>query len=480
MEVQNKIQNRFVMNKVSRLVRPFLLVWLLAGSWLCLPIPAAAQTFTSGPVYTGHKKLLVRVGLNPIGNPGPSCSEFPDHALLLWVNDDSGWRPSPEYVQNPFQRGWALLQQNISYNNKTYTLYKYQTCPSGDDPWAPLQVDSSTLDIQLIPSSFSDWETTTQVKKQDLQLYIDHYFNYWVQQPGGGWQVNTNWDGTPGSGAVLLFNGYVATVPMLASSCADAAIDNRPICKYPNLGLEYPKFGSYRYLGGLFAGQVPQYYGSERVEGQTAPDLSGTGRSLLKFHYPEGFPTSIESACLVLAYRASPHAAVNTNGEKGIGVWCLPNVSGSINWLEHEVTWALMQTLNLDHHLDRVERLGSTKDLVPSSIHLDRLQPDGFASDYRSDGRLIMRSELGTHANRYGLPLNTASVPVVMPVYGGLTSRWQPQGQYLGLVVALDQEETSLHSADPYGWYYFISKDYGSGVNGSNCPRLWFVYRYPQ
>lgn len=483
MQTRNKVQNRFVVEKNRggvNSVNTILTVFLIVGSWLCLPVPTDAQTFSPGSVFTGHKKLLVRFGLNPIGNPGPNCSEFPHHALLLWVNDDSGWRPSPEYVQNPFQRGWELLQQNISYNNKTYTLYKYQTCPNGDDPWALLQVDNSTLDIQLIPTSSSGWGTTSQVKKQDLQLYIDHYFSYWVQQSGGGWQVNSNWNGAPGSSAVLVFTGYVATVPMLASACADAAIDNRPICPEPQWGLEYPKFGSYRYLGGLFAGQVPQYYGSERNDTQTAPDLSGTGRSLLKFHYPEGFPSNIESACAVLFYRASPHATVNTGGEKGIGVWSLPNVSGSINWLENEVTWALMQTLGLDHQLNRGERLGSTKDLVPSSFSLERLQPEGFATDYHNDGRLKMRSELGTDQNRYGLPVNTDLVPVVMPVYGIQTSRWHPQGAYLGLVVALDEEETSLHSANPYGWYYFIGKDYGSGVNGSNCPRLWFVYRDSQ
>jgi len=261
----------------------------------------------------------------------------------------------------------------------------------------------------------------------------------------------------------LLFRGKVGSVPIIGdiSQSADAAVDSRLVCPDPSQSPSYPKFGTYKFLGGLFVGQVPQDY--SRCRGQTAPDLSGTGRTLLKFYHPN-MPTQVAAACVSLAYTATPQGvAESTPTAKAIGAVAVP----SSDWDESSVSWAFLEQIGLGNPLGGSDNrwIGSTKDLrdyakvlIPreeNSIDQGNLQirPERrvsrFPESWESHWRQIRR--------------------VVVPL-----TNWTARGRYLSLLLALHPEESQVNNS--YVWYYFLGKEHEL-TNERNCPRLWYVVR---
>jgi len=456
-----------------------LLTLALTGSWLCLLTTAPAQTFG---VKIGHKKLLLTHSMT-LQNPSPAsqcwsgiplpangCGSVSSptlpHGLLLWVNDDSEWEPVPACTQSG-QRGWAVLFTNVSYNQKTYTVYYYSTVNGQDDAWVHLRNSGNDgIEITLQPKSTyeSQWLGTT-ARRQDLRVYLAWYSSYWEVQ-NGCYQLKSSWSSrVPDTGVLASYSGRIGTIP-ISSSSADAAIDNRPICFDPALGYEYPKFGSYTYLGGLFVGQVPQYYGSGTgARTQTNPDLSATGRTLLRFNVSwTSLPGTLKAGCLTLFYRASPNGVflANTNGSQAIGVYQLP--SNLQSWTENSVTWQWLIDGNYygSTPLANTVKLGSTNPLA------DRLKPGNYNDFFGSDGKLKMRAEMSLLSNdtmgEVTIPFNTLSL-------------WNPSGQQWSGLVALDGEGTPLTvpQADPL-WYYFLGKEHSEASSGALRPRLWLAW----
>jgi len=262
----------------------------------------------------------------------------------------------------------------------------------------------------------------------------------------------------------LLFKGKVTSLPITSDipQSADAAVDNRPVCPNPEQPPTFAKFGNYTLLGGLFVGQVPWWYG-ERW--QTAPDLSGTGRTLLKFYNPDGFPTNVSAACLSLAYTATPYG-VATSGPttKPIGVVAVPRN----DWDENSVSWAFLQEVGLGHPFSgqsSVNWIGSTQ-----WLH-ELVRPPRAENALDDNGNLTIRPERSSNPSE-DWERNWRQVRrVVIPL-----TQWTAQGNYLSLLLALHYEQPFRSDLSPYVWYYFLAKEHPL-TDGRTCPRLWYVVK---
>jgi len=368
-------------------------------------------------------------------------------------------------------------------------------------------------------SDQSPWEQRTKAERE-LIVYIDAYKYYWQlcprrNHPSGDftgcstccgntdcWVRREGWDGRPDFNdeyglphycgwfyfrecpdgqrrhwlcygrsdlyadirVRLLFKGKVTSLPIISDipQSADAAVDNRPVCPNPELPPTYAKFGKYTYLGGLFVGQVPWRYG-ERW--QTSPDLSGTGRTLLKFYNPTGFPTRVDAACLSLAYTATPYGvATSYPRTKPIGVVPVP----SNDWDENSVSWAFLEQVGLTNALTNTSGsywIGSTQ-----WLH-ELVRPPFYENALDNEGNLMIRPERSTNPSQ-DWERNWRQIRrVVIPL-----NQWTAQGNSLSLLLALYPEEPFSSELSPFVWYYFWSKDHPL-TDGRTCPRLWYVVK---
>lgn len=434
---------------------------------------------------------------------------FPYNGIIIWINDDSGWQPEG-WIQLQFPDGNGGIRPTVNIEGRPYRVY-----------WRPYQVENPSARFVLVPyPNRSVWEQQSIVER-DLIIYIDEYGYYWqlcnynarlqsglncrtcCSSTEDCWVPREGWDGTPdfagnfgpphlcgwfyfppswqegcpsqglwqwqcssrhplGRGAQLLFRGKVTSVPLCCEDAqsADAAVDSRPVCPDPEKPPTYAQFGKYTFLGGLFTGQVPFWYGNSRVEGQTSSDLSGTGRTLLRFYHPNGFPAQVDAACLSLVYTATPNSVADSFPQaKAIGVKPLP----STEWVESEVSWKLLEQLNL--HMPFTEQnhgwLGSTRDLI------ETIRPRDDHDPVDMSGNLTMHAERtwsSTTIKRVVVPLTSLN-PIGQ------------QRQFASLLLALYTEEPiGQRSPSNPTWYYFLGKEHPM-TTPRTCPRLWYVVR---
>ncbi|MEO0248295.1 MAG: hypothetical protein ABIN58_01905 [candidate division WOR-3 bacterium] len=389
---------------------------------------------------------------------GCSIGPHATDGILVWVNNESGWVPTRRNGAR-----WCLVSNSVSINDEAYSLYFYPTCDVCEEGNPEEEVGPSgnlSLLFTLSQQAREEW-LSAEVYQKPFKLYVASYRSYWREERRDGriyWVRCSGWDNTPwgcdgGAWGVVL---QIASVPISGSvqGSADAAVDNRLICPHPERGYEYPNFGSYTYLGGLFAGQVPWYYG-QRGE-QRAPDLSGTGRTLLRFRKPDGLP-EFSSACVVLFYHATPRAvAEGTNPSHALGLYRPPQ--GSQNFEEGTLTWRVFEGVAGYKPGELADKkVGGTAEFA----ELDEcLRNSDYAENYEAGGKLRMRAE------QERPPLTPVTVPMRL-------SRWEPQGDTLTLLLAL-QDETDTPRGDSPCWYYFRSKEYGS--DSHYFPRLWIVW----
>jgi hypothetical protein len=273
--------------------------------------------------------------------------------------------------------------------------------------------------------------------------------------------------GIRANAAFRLFRGTVTSLLIISDipQSADAAVDNRPVCPDLNEPPTFAKFGNYTLLGGLFVGQVPWWYG-ERW--QTAPDLSGVGRTLLKFYNPTGFPTRVDAACISLAYTATPYGVAASGASiKSIGVVAVPRN----DWDEASVSWAFLQQVELAYPFSEgySQWIGSTQ-----WLH-ELVRPPAFENALDDRGKLVIRPERPTNNHpSEDWERNWHQIRrVVIPLD---RNRWTAQGNYLSLLLALHFEEPFNSELRSYVWYYFWSKDHPL-TDGRTCPRLWYVVK---
>jgi len=392
------------------------------------------------------------------------------------------WQPSQKFVfvPHPNRSTWeqlAKVERELIIYIDEYGYY-WQLCrqdsqrPPGDrcktccdgqqDCWVQREGWNGTPDFQenFGPPHLCGWFYFPD-------YYVDDGQGNWIRRCQGEWmwQCPSQWPPNSlfrRSHARLLFRGKVTTVPISSAieQAADAAVDNRPVCPNPAQPPTYAKFGTYTYLGGLFIGQVPWWYGNQRTDWQTAPDLSGTGRILLRFYNPDGFPAQVAAACLSLVYTATPNGVALSNpAPKPIGVRALPQA----NWQETEVSWKFLEENNLHTAFTNNDQgwIGTTETLS------EPIRPSGEGETNAvnlNDGTVQIVPEAAwtpTTIKRVVIPL-TANV---------LNLR----GQYAAFLLAL-KTEAPFRSDSPSQptWYYFLGKEHPS-TDGSTCPRLWYV-----
>ena len=456
---------------------------------------------------------------------------FPHHGIIMWINHDSGWQPSSWFWQQLRINGQETVRFRAPGDTEERD-YRIYLLPYNPDNWQRLLCSDgwqSFLCFVFEPYGVSVWEQRA-AEERKLIIYVDEYGYYWqlcrynpppTESSGQRcstccevsvcWVQRDNWDGTPdfegrfGSphlcgwfqfffylpyggwrycwrwiceegrprAARLLFKGTVTSLPIISDipQSADAAVDNRPVCPDPELPPTFAKFGTYTHLGGLFVGQVPWQYG-ERW--QTAPDLSGTGRTLLKFYNPTGFPNRVEAACVSLAYTATPYwVAAAYPHHKPIGVVAVPRS----DWDENSVSWAFLQEVGLGCPFSeyppnepaecrnrQVEWIGSTQ-----WLH-ELVRPPVAENALDQNGNLKIRPERGNSEGNW--ERNWRQIKrVVIPL-----SQWTAQGNYLSLLLALHPEEPFSPELSPYVWYYFLAKEHEL-TDGRTCPRLWYVVK---
>lgn len=453
----------------------------------------------------------------------------------MWINDDSQWQPIPSIItSNGIQNVWKPLRvpngrgplgNIVSFGDRDFRVYLLEY---NSNEWYSSQ---KFIFVPYPDRDRSGWEQL-QKQERELIIYIDTYAYYWQlcrrsDKPhvGGSvcrtccedsetcWVWREEWDGTPDFsgrfgephlcgwfyfsfptsecppnepkwrwicggdslpriGAQELFRGKVCTVPLCEHipQSADAAVDNRPVCPNPEQPPTYAKFGEYSYLGGLFVGQVPWWYG-QRQEWQQSPDLSGTGRTLLKFYNPDGFPSTVAAACLSLVYTATPKGVADRYSfpvPKAVGVRIPSGDPNWTNWQEETVSWLLMEQLGLQNAFDNENDgwMGSTGWLSDSIRPCGSIRrcSDGEVDPVRSNGELEVSDELAWKANEVKR--------VVIPFRA-----WFAQGQFVTLLLALHPEASPVRNPQTQPiWYYFLGKEHPL-TTGRTCPRLWYVVK---
>lgn len=225
---------------------------------------------------------------------------------------------------------------------------------------------------------------------------------------------------------------------------------------------------------------------------QNTPDLSGTGRSLLRFRNPNGLPNRVRAASLVMHYTATPYYVYHyrTDEADAFGATMLrhPNNSSVNYWNEESVRWDWLGHFSLDNL--RVS---------PNSFHLKMRDTDlswciaqepyevggRVRSDcsYWSGTELRMRIGSGSSVD---MPADI--VPVTLTSGELSLLSFTQQGVSGGLVNFLftlsdeEQSDTSrnrLHFPEdgPIKWYYFLSKQHPwAGQDSRYLPRLWLVW----
>ncbi len=281
------------------------------------------------------------------------------------------------------------------------------------------------------------------------------------------------------------WNLTIASLPV----DADSALDNRPICENLELPPTNPRFGNYTYMGGLFVGQVRQYY-DDTV--QTTPDLSGTGRTLLRFYNPNGLPTQVHSASLILHYTATPYFVYQyrTSNADAFGALILrSDTDNAVNcWEEQSVSWDWLIDFGLDNtrvsRFDLVVPGGDAGWCLSQEPYDDEMRYRPLICSSWENKLLLMR--IGNQSNPADMP--NYVVPVTMTAWNLslLPFSWEGRpGAYLNVLVALanEQENTSsqyklyFRRDGPVKWYYFLSKEHPwARQDARYLPRLWLVW----
>ncbi|GBC93369.1 hypothetical protein HRbin15_01860 [bacterium HR15] len=407
-------------------------------------------------------------------------------------NDPGSWQPSKKFVFIPYpdRSVWeqrAKVERELIIYIDEYAYY-WQLCPQngrrpiggdqcitccGDpDPqggtqfcWVPREGWDGTPDFSgnfgppqlcgyfYFPEAYDDagrrcpseWQWFCLSRRELRQQQQEWLCGTSPPQPRPGYR----------------FHCKVTTVPICKEigQSADASVDNRPVCPAPEQPLTYAKFGTYTYLGGLFVGQVPWRYGNR--DWQSAPDLSGTGRTLLRFYNPDGFPTQVDAACLSLVYTATPNGvALSSPLPKPIGVCSL-----SPDWQESEVSWQFLKQQGL-HTPFTSGWIGTTRDLGDEHNPIRPRGDEIDAVDVDGSGNVKVFAESQWQP--------TTIKRVIIPIPLGTLSA---QGQYVSLLLTLQPEAIfEPDSSAPPTWYYFLGKEHPL-ANERTFPRLWYVVK---
>lgn len=393
---------------------------------------------------------------------------------------DASWQPSRKFVFVPYpnRSAWeqlAKVERELIIYIDEYGYYwqlcrqdsqlptggnQCKTCCDGQQScWVQREGWNGTPDFHgdFGPPHLCGWFYFPEVYDNQGNRIVCRSEWRWLCSPP---ENRSSWRS---SAAQLLFRGKVTTVPISSAmgQAADAAVDNRPVCPNPAQPPTYAKFGTYTYLGGLFIGQVPWWYGNQRTDWQTAPDLSGTGRILLRFYNPDGFPAQVAAACLSLVYTATPNGvALSAHAPKPIGVCALPQA----NWQEAEVSWKLLEENNLHTAFTNNDQgwIGTTEALS----ELIRPSGEGETNAVNDDGTVQIRPEVAWTPT----PIKRVVIPLTANVLN-------LQRQYAAFLLALKPEAPfGSDSPSQPAWYYFLSKEHPS-TDGATCPRLWYVVR---
>ena len=306
------------------------------------------------------------------------------------------------------------------------------------------------------------------------------------------WKFSEEWDWTPKQqwGARKL-SLSIAALPVEA----DAAIDNRPVCEDLSLPPTNPRFGNYTYMGGLFVGQVRHWYVNDHSQNQdddarqTTPDLSGTGRTLLRFYSPTSLRSPADSAALVLYYTATPHFVYRFNPQQadafGAVMLCKQGEGAdAINlWDEATVRWDWL------NHFEQLSEQPVNRNrlqlVVPGNDTLWCLLEEPYELSLVSLGCGWSNKQL--MARSFGVDIPSRLVSVALAATNLNLLPFTPAGQsgaYLNLLVTLAEElqGTRLHfpgQVGPLKWYYFLSKDHPRAQDARLLPRLWLLWREP-
>ncbi len=444
----------------------------------------------------GWEPLRVPNGTGPDGNKVEFQGRLFRVYLLSHPGDEYEWRPSSRFVFVPYpdssiwEQGEKVERDLIIYIDE-YGYY-WQLCRSargfdtggignGGDGGGNEGGGSEGIRCESYTCCPSDdsscwvqregWDGTPDLDghfgRPDL---CGRFFLECRDANGRRIELKECWICVPrGNGAKPLFSGKVTTVPISPRipQSADASVDTRPVCPSPEQPPTYANFGDYTYLGGLFVGQVPWHYNSRR-DRQTSPDLSGTGRTLLKFHNPDGFPTQPTAACLSLLYTAIPDGVYTSSLQtKPIGVRLLSQV----DWEESTASWRLMQNWGLDTPFtdENTGWLSSTKVLTDDKY--EPIRPTDEYNPVYNEGHLIRFGERCYNAYDQCWERNHEIIKrVVIP----LEALQFQHRTLLSLLLALYPEE-QFNNPKPI-WYYFMSKEHPL-ASGKTYPRLWFVVR---
>jgi hypothetical protein len=464
--------------------------------------------------------------------PG-SCYLVPPLGWLLWVEV---YPNEPQLNWELKTEGWneitrqATESDTIVWGGKHFKLYFLSAKEIKVEDtvvdmnmnyfgeWSP-RISCSPLPCTppftnlLVFRAKEGWMARTAIQKS-FTIYLMPYHHAWelyhaghsctaINDPWVGrlicppsccyWGFSEEWDWTPQPQfGIQQLEVTIAALPVEA----DAAIDNRPICPDPSLPPTNPRFGTYTYMGGLFVGQVRHWYQGDQSRNrdddarQTTPDLSGTGRTLLRFYSPTPLQSPVHSAALVLYYTATPYFVHyhNPSQSDAFGAIMLRKVGGNADavnfWQEETIQW---DWLNHFGQLS-VEPVTNFHLVVPGDNTLWCLLENPYNPSPGcgwSDKRLQARSS--------GVDIPTSFVSVVLGANNLSLLPFTPAGQsgaYLNLLVTLANEERGvrLHFPDtdgPLKWYYFLSKDHRflsedhprAQENAHLLPRLWLLWR---
>lgn len=424
----------------------------------------------------GHRMSAFKTGLdtsNPVLPPsGDNYSHIPNfgtnpgtgvppHGLLIWLNDDS------QLAAPGIDTTWTYQTGGTTYKLYYLPTFGFASSDWEEISWRDDEGDPTDKIAVRLAASGSGWSSGTSVQAKPVKLYVARYSTYWVEHKhysqNQRWEIDPEWDYEPPTSS--LFNGFLATIPIGATGGADASIDNRLICVKatqeggidPNVPLGYPSFGNYTYSGGLFVGRVPWYYGDRTL--MTSPDLSGVGRTLLRFKHDTSLPGTIKSAAVSLVYHSTPDA-VKTDTQSAtsdLALYSVPDMS--YDWAESTVTWAFLETADdgepwfSNSPLDGTVRMGSHSQLDPTLGE--------------TSASLSMRSD------KSALPIDWRRVTIPVKNVG----MWEPSDSLISFIVGLTPEHAT---PTPFCWYYFFGKEYDGATAHDLAPRLWILYTASQ
>lgn len=465
-------------------------------------------------------------GVGPCSVPNPDYAFCPDECYLV---PPLGWLLWVEVYPNEPQLNWELKtsgwneitrqvtgSDTIEWYGKFFKLYFH---PAEATMYGDRVVDMNMnhfgewrsslpcavcepFNNLLVFRAGEGWMAPTAVQKS-FTLYLMPYHEAWMLRSDTSceaysdgtnlrcwpprccyWGFRDGWDWTPRFAAGLQVR--IATLPVEA----DAALDNRPVCEDLSLPLTNPRFGRYTYMGGLFVGQVRHWYlaNNSRQQDddarQTTPDLSGTGRTLLRFYSPTPLPSQpVYSAALVLYYTATPYFVHYYNSQQAdaFGAVMLRKEgegADAVNlWNEATIRWDWLNHFGL-----ATERVSNFHLVIPDENNRWCLLQEPYERSLVSMECGWTNKQLKSRSSGVDIPTKFVSVGLAGNNLSLLS--FTPTGQsgsYLNLLVTRANEEqgSALHFPDsdgPLAWYYFLSKDHQLAQDARLLPRLWLLW----